>query len=268
MNFTREPIIETIITPKEGYKLVLRNSKASGQEEFFVDAIEVITLGNACFYRSLEKPKCFIVPISDYEILEVRETRVVLKTPGVEKGGIKIGGGRETPLKPPREPKEEVSQEPSEQTLGEVEAAVAEQRGGEKKRERRRFRKKRGRGEGGEQEEEGAEGETPEPSEEAAVSIKSVEEAPSKPREERATLIPPPPTLISETLARYKETPSFSGAFFEKKEEGPQEAPKKDEEEELETKRLLLEEVEEMDFITTREKADEDLSEENEDNFS
>ena len=39
MDFTREPIIETIVTPREGHKLVVRNSKVQGMEEYFVDAV-------------------------------------------------------------------------------------------------------------------------------------------------------------------------------------------------------------------------------------
>ena len=59
MDFTREPVIETIVTPKEGCKLVVRSSKGASHEEYFVDAVEVISFGNASFFRSLEKPKSF-----------------------------------------------------------------------------------------------------------------------------------------------------------------------------------------------------------------
>ena len=77
MNFTREPIIETVITPREGCKLVVRNSKGGGQEEYFVDAVEVVSFGHSFFFRSLDRPKSFLVPVSDYEILELKETRMV-----------------------------------------------------------------------------------------------------------------------------------------------------------------------------------------------
>ena len=43
MNVTREPIILSVITPKEGCKLVLRNSNIDRQEDNFVDAVEVIS---------------------------------------------------------------------------------------------------------------------------------------------------------------------------------------------------------------------------------
>jgi hypothetical protein len=79
VNFTREPIIESIITPKEGCKLVVRNSKGVGQEEYFIDSLEIVSFGNALFYRSNERPKSFLLPVTDYEVLEVRDTRLVLK---------------------------------------------------------------------------------------------------------------------------------------------------------------------------------------------
>lgn len=176
MNFTREPIIETVITPKEGFKLVIRNSKGGGQEEFFVDAVEVISFGNTSFFRSLEKPKSFLVPVNDYEILEVREARMVLKTGGIDKS-IKIAGGRETALKVVKE----------ETPIAEVEAqAIAEQKA-DKRRERRKYRKKRGKSEQEESQE--------------TVSSKNEEEK----KEEKRSLIPPPSTLISETIERKKD---------------------------------------------------------------
>jgi hypothetical protein len=76
--FTREPIIETVITARSGFRLVVRNSKCA-QEENLVDALEVVSFGHALFYRCNERPKAFLVPVSDYEIYEVRETRLVLK---------------------------------------------------------------------------------------------------------------------------------------------------------------------------------------------
>ncbi len=108
MDFTREPIIETIITPREGFKLVVRSSKSLGQEEYFVEAVEIVSFGHALFYRSLERPKCFMVPVTDYEILEVREARMVLKNVGVD-STIKIGGGREGRV---RAPAKEIAERP------------------------------------------------------------------------------------------------------------------------------------------------------------
>jgi hypothetical protein len=89
VDFTREPIIETIITPREGHRLVIRSSKSMGQEEHFVEAVEVVSFGNAFFFRSTERPKPFLVPVADYEILEVREQRLVLKAQSPE-SSVKI----------------------------------------------------------------------------------------------------------------------------------------------------------------------------------
>jgi hypothetical protein len=88
VNYTREPIIESVISPKEGCKLAIRNSKNIG-EEYFVDAIEIVSFSNAVFYRSKERPKEFLVPVSDYEIIEVKETKMVLKNATLDRS-IKI----------------------------------------------------------------------------------------------------------------------------------------------------------------------------------
>lgn len=104
MHFTREPTIETIITSREGFKLVLRPASGSGTEEFFVDMVEVISFGGSCFYRSLDKPKSFMVPAADYEIVEVREARMVLKSVAIEKE-IKIAGGKEQKKEEPSDKK-------------------------------------------------------------------------------------------------------------------------------------------------------------------
>ncbi len=95
MDFTRDPIIETIISPKDGYKLSLRNARSVHQEEYLVSALEVVSFGSALFFRSLENPKAFLLPISDYEVVEVKEARMVLKNVSVAKP-IKIGEGKST----------------------------------------------------------------------------------------------------------------------------------------------------------------------------
>lgn len=123
MHFTREPIIQTVITPKDGCKLVIRSSKGKGQEDYIVDAVEVVSFGEALFFRSTEKPKSFLVPVSDYEVLELKETRVVLKNVGIEKS-IKIGGGKDASKSKDNSSDEKESQP-------------------EKKKERRRSRRKK-----------------------------------------------------------------------------------------------------------------------------
>ena len=228
MDFTREPLIETVITPKEGCKLVVRSSKSNGQEEHFVDAVEVVSFGHSFFFRSSERPKTFLVPATDYEILEVREARMVLKNVGLDRT-IKIAGGREGHMRSNREHHvEKVEQLPeetsSEETMQQPSSQERSQEGRmDKKRDRRRnYRRKRGR-DGGPEEEgyetdananktdmaephKNAEGETPLSQQVQTTSVLT-------------SLLPPPPTLISETIAHYKD--KFKEAFYSKEERGP-----------------------------------------------
>jgi hypothetical protein len=195
VNFTREPIIETVITPREGCKLVVRNSKGVGQEDYLVDAVEVVSFGHSFFFRSPERPKSFLVPVSDYEVLESKEVRVALKNASVDRS-IKIGGGRENPVRVHREVGPEESLEPvistPEPPLVESVGATPIDRN-EKKRDRRRPRRRRnGLGQELIQEEPSATSEGIGKGEESA--------APSF----ISKLFPPPPTLIKETLGRYK----------------------------------------------------------------
>ncbi len=230
MNFTREPIIETVITPREGCKLVVRSSKGNGQEDYYVDAVEVVSFGHSFFFRSLEKPKSFLVPVSDYEILELRETRMVLKNVPAERS-IKIGGGREAP--PPRqhhrEPREtqqfeEPPREESGEEASQQEGAIPEQRI-DRKRDRRRRGRRGGRDRGPDMRGGGdnhsptsepsqltAEG--PEMMEKQESAFASESEAPKPAPSFISKLFPPPPTLIKETLSRYKTTESIEQEVF------------------------------------------------------
>ena len=103
MNFTREPILETIIAAKEGYKLRLKSTKHEGAAEYVVDAVEVVSFGTTFFYRSLEPAHTFFVPAQDFEIVQVRRARLLLKTPSEK--AIKIAGGAEGSKKAEKEEK-------------------------------------------------------------------------------------------------------------------------------------------------------------------
>ncbi len=225
MDFTREPIIETIITPREGFKLVVRSSKSLGQEEYFVEAVEIVSFGHALFYRSLERPKCFMVPVTDYEILEVREARMVLKNVGVD-STIKIGGGREGRVRTPtrelteRSESEDVADRPA------VKSASGTEVRPERKRERRRnSRRRRGGREERVEGKEGAEGDdfrhaAGEGSQEgddridlAPARSEEVRERRNEPGAILSAILPPPTQLISETLERYREDELFRGVF-------------------------------------------------------
>jgi hypothetical protein len=211
VNFTREPIIETIISPKEGYKLLVRSSKGESSEEYYVDAVEVVSFGRAFFFRSLERPKSFLVPVGDYEVLEVKETRVALKNVSYEKN-IKIGGGREAPMRPAQREAKEVSEaEPASAEESALDTAV-ESRMERSKRDRRHRRKRRGG-----YDERDAEHK---PSDSSDPERQSHGEEKAPPSFSR--LIPPPSTLISETLSRYHDK--------EQQEKEPKEQKREDEE--------------------------------------
>lgn len=175
MDFTREPVVESVITPKEGCKLVIRSSKGAGQEEFFVDSVEVVSFSNTFFFRSLERPKAFLVPSTDYEILEVREPRMVLKTVGLDRTA-KAGRKRKEVPKKAEEKKEEHLPR--------------------KKEQRRHQRRRRG--------------QEPVQTEEA----KEPETKKETPPKRRSSLIPPPSTLISETIEQYRDDDVFKDVFM------------------------------------------------------
>jgi len=230
VDFTREPIIESIVTPKEGHKLVIRSSKGVGQEEYFVDAVEIVSFGHSHFFRCLEKPKPFLVPVSDYEVLEVREARMVLKSP-VPDRSIKIGGGREGMGKGAREEKAEPAYAEKGASVQAEEPQYAEAASGEVRVDKKRDRRKNARRRRGSKEEmEQPTPPLPQLEEEGKVKI-----MPPEPRLEQdlvppvvplspnmlSSLLQPPPTLISETINRYRENEQFKNVFFlEEDEEG------------------------------------------------
>ena len=217
MNFTRDPIIETVITPREGCKLVVRSSKGASGEDYFVDAVEVVSFGHSFFFRSLERPKSFLVPASDYEILELKETRMVLKNVSGERA-IKIGGGREGPVR--SQPREVSEEAPRPEIASEANVPMQDR----KQRDRRRSRRRRGGGGPMEMHHEGPVSEERSPESQqnlppAEGVEKSAEELPAP--SFISKLFPPPTTLIKETLSRYKT--SEEGMFIEEKPTFPEE---------------------------------------------
>lgn len=233
VNFTREPIIETIISPKEGYKLLVRSSKgASGSEEYFVDAVEVVSFGNGYFFRSLERPKPFLVPVSDYEVLEVKETRVALKSVSHDRS-IKIGGGREASIRQTsqREPIHDKEREDESKVTEEYPESIPMQEGVlesaissrmEKRRDRRRRRHRRDDQEWNERRahERERQEQVQQPENEPKVQGGGVEDETKVSSPIFSSLIPPPTTLISETLSRYKDKESTEEAHKEVEQKG------------------------------------------------
>ncbi len=205
VNFTREPIIETILSPKDGYKLCIKNSKIAESEELFVDVVEVVSFGHAFFFRGQERPKPFLVPVSDYEIFEVKETRVVLKNVSHDRN-IKIGGGREAFVKAPKEQPAPRVEEivPLEQgVVASAEEAAPVEVKTDKKRDRRRNRRRRLAEERRELADKDKSEEVSSESEDV-VESDGVEEVKVS-SAMFAHLLPPPPTLISEKLNKMKE---------------------------------------------------------------
>jgi hypothetical protein len=214
VHFTREPTIETIISPREeGYKLLVRNTKGEKAEEYYVDAVEVVSFGRAFFFRSLEKPKAFLVPTGDYEILEVREARIALKNVSHERS-IKIGGGREntrTPAKETSAPAKELAPLVEESSALEAVEAAKEEVRTDKRRDRHRRRRRRHVDE--QQEQRSRKTDSSEKESESKEEQKGTDEE----KISSPMLIPPPPILISETLLnRYKD---LGQSLIEKKEE-------------------------------------------------
>ncbi len=202
MNFTREPIIETIITPKEGNKLLVRSSKTDGQEEYTVDAVEVVAFGPALFFRSTEKPKSFLVPISDYEVVEVKETRVVLKNAQFERN-IKIGGGRDASIRREVVEKEEEADEEVALTAEDKQEESEDMPQFDRKKDRRRGGRMRRRPEDNDMRARILETASGANNTSAPIEPKS---APSEMAPMAfTTLIPPPTTLISDSISKYKE---------------------------------------------------------------
>ncbi len=201
MNFTREPIIETIITPKDGCKLLVKSSKNEGQEEYTVDAVEVVSFGQALFFRSTENPKSFLVPVGDYEVVETKEARVVLKNASFERT-IKIGGGREAPIR-----REAAAKQEEESTTPEDEKEGGQQF--DRKRDRRRHRSRRRPSD----ERDLSPSNSPEETKSQDAELPVEEASLPKPKEEKnpnhfTSLIPPPKTLISDSIKKYKEMQS------------------------------------------------------------
>lgn len=194
MHFTREPIIETIISAKDGYKLSIKSSKGTNTEEYLVDAVEVVSLGGSFFYRCQEKPKTFFIPAQDFEILEVKETRILIKNPNIDKS-IKIAGGKETPQKNQKKDDDNKSDSDNKEQAKE---------GEEQKREKKRGRKAKPKASGNP------------PAAKTEKSDETKKDSPGAKGEEKKNegenkptvfshLLTPPPGLISDNIAKYKQ---------------------------------------------------------------
>lgn len=249
MDYTREPILETVITPKDGHRIAVRSSKNPGQEEFVVDALEVVSFGSHCFFRNLERPRAFMVPASDYEVLEVRESKLALKaaTPDAPV--------RSSPPRPqvrevekrkpiPKEPEPVVSVEPERISIPEISIEEPVQPTSEPRNDRRGDRRKGQRRRRGSRDEPAHEETRATPEKEkrveepvmapahapAPASIPAPVVEPKEPRSSVSTIILPPPTLIRDDLERLRQNDQYKGAFYLKE---TKEEPKASEAEDI-----------------------------------
>lgn len=230
MDFTREPVVETVITPRDGYRIVVRSSKSPGQEEYVVEALEVVTFGHTCFFRHLERPKAFVVPASDYEVFEVREPRLALKAASFE-GVVRTSTVRE-PAKPmikEVEKKEEVfdtKDTPSfenvaiEEEVKEEEpetpappAAPTDGRQDRRREKRRNLRRRKGR----------EEQETRPREEKSGEGSKTEAAKPQVDKEVIAVpvmtnILPPPTTLIRDNLQKLREVEQRGAIYLQAEE--------------------------------------------------
>ena len=215
MDFTREPIIETVITPKDGYHILVRNSKHSGQEEFIVDVLEVVNFGKSSFFRNRERPKAFLLPVSDYEILEVREQRLGIKLASLE-------ARREVSKATKEEPPLIVEQEE------ESEEAIPETRPERRREKRRPARRKRTTKESKGEEEAQKEKEESQEKEKAEKvkkePVETLKTSTASPEQKETTapisaILPPPSTLIRDELQRLRQSEEYRGAFYETEQE-------------------------------------------------
>ena len=227
MHFTREPIIETVITARDGFKLLVRSSKGEERGEFFVDALEVVSFGHSHFFRSPERPNSFLLPVSDYEVLETKDMKMPLKLGGGEKA-------QKIAIRPQqREAEEGSSEEASEQPSERY----------EKKRDRRRGRRRRGSSGPGMEMRSEAPSHEPQSQMETEMPLEhqaqdqGVETGGDVAPSFISKLFPPPPTLIKETLSRYKVNEDEDTALLEERAEdllGPEspedQPPESDEE--------------------------------------
>lgn len=205
MYFTRDPVIETVITSREGYKLSVRNTKHLSQDPFVVEAVEVISLGNTCFFRNCDHSKPFIVPAADYEVMEIRDTKINLKAVGLDRG-IKIAGGREALIKLPKAAPvvtvDEVSSEVVEETTAESPVhprkEKKDRKGDKWKEKKKQCRRKSSK-------EASAVGLSAEVADDEATSWEESQEAIGEQKvvePKKFSLLPPPPKLISEIISQ------------------------------------------------------------------
>ena len=78
MYYTREPITLSVLSAKEGYNLVIKNTKNHDEESYIVPSVSIINFNGAIFYRSL-LDRDFLLPVSDYSVVEKKQVKLNVK---------------------------------------------------------------------------------------------------------------------------------------------------------------------------------------------
>ncbi|WP_348663663.1 GrgA family transcription factor [Chlamydia vaughanii] len=218
MYFTRDPVIETVITSREGYKLSVRNTKHLSQDPFVVEAVEVISLGNTCFFRNCDHSKPFLVPAADYEVMEVRDTKINLKAVGLDRG-IKIAGGREALIKLPKSAPVAVIDENASEVSEEVTEAVSpaapqpnlRKERKERKGDKWKEKKKQGRRKSNKEISE-VTGSSQEIIDAVTEELWEESQESKLSEQKKFSLLPPPAKLISEIISQAVTDPTVTSA--------------------------------------------------------
>jgi hypothetical protein len=207
VHYTREPIIESILSARDGFKLVLKNSKTVSSQEISAEVIEIVSFAGAVFYRSQDRSKNFLVPASDFEIAEVKDARLVLKNISLEKSSKLQNPPKESSF---HDQELDMKEEVTTSALDENEAATSSNTQSssqnnrmERRRERRRNRRRRHNED--RQQDDKKDVAQEDNSQEPSDSFDGNESSQAPMPIPTLNLIPPPTTLISQTLARYKD---------------------------------------------------------------
>ena len=116
MEYTREPIIQSVIAAREGHKLNVSNQV--GSQLYVVDSLQVVLFGDTPFYRNIEGVQEFMCPAAHYSIEEIKESKIALKMSKERK--IKISS-KESEENKPQRPRKNTKVKPQKNQMSEKE---------------------------------------------------------------------------------------------------------------------------------------------------
>ena len=112
MHFTRDPIVETVLTARDGYKFNLTHM--SNGKEYSTTVVQIVSIGNVVCYCSVDQVDSFLLPLAEYQLVEVKEAKLPLKMPSekTSDSGRFNKPSRKRRKKPYKAEKEESPQQP------------------------------------------------------------------------------------------------------------------------------------------------------------